>query len=377
MPHFHGSTYDLTVYKVDPADLSQTDSIVPDYSAGIGGDDFCNLIDWKVDQATGVGYFLTELAYSSVQNPPEILRLDLSTFAAGLSSTVVSDITSDGYGNRLCLDSANGRLFAYGFFYDYGAGYDKVVVSHFDTSDMSLVATCTLDNAYPGETQYWKADVCETDGTYLYISTNGYTAAGWQIVRIRISDMTEQGVIGLATEGFKDTSSGYISPGYLYCGARKTSDNKPVVIKVDLSTFTYSDYVYVTSLANEYAVGLCGDGTDLYVSTSGAGGTAGSLNKISLSGFTAGSPVSLSAGNPLGVYLSLSQAGDLLGVTTSTDGSKRVTKFRFDKSDLSTLDSEMTTYTHSFYVSAPLIDYAGVVAAARRYAVQNAITRRR
>ena len=375
MSHFHGSTYDLTVYKVDPADLSQTDSIVPDYSAGIGGDDFCNLIDWKADPATGVGYFLTQLAYSSVQNPPEILRLDLSTFTGGLSSTVVSDITSDGYGNRLCLDSANGRLFAYGFY--YGAGYDKVVVSHFDTSDMSLVATCTLDNAYPGVTQYGKADVCETDGTYLYISTNGYTAAGWQIVRIRISDMTEQGVIGLATEGFKDTSSGYISPGYLYCGARKTSDKKPVVIKVDLSTFTYSDYVYVTTLAGEFAVGLCGDGTDLYVSTSGFGGTAGSLNKISLSGFTAGSPVSLSAGNPLGVYLSLSQAGDLLGVTTSTDGSKRVTKFRFDKTDLSTLDSEMTTYTHSFYVSAPLIDYAGVVAAARRYAVQNAITRRR
>jgi len=377
MPHFHGSTYDLTVYKVDPADLSQTDSIVPDYSAGIGGDDFCNLIDWKVDQATGVGYFLTELAYSSVQNPPEILRLDLSTFAAGLSSTVVSDITSDGYGNRLCLDSANGRLFAYGFFYDYGAGYDKVVVTRFDTTDMSNDGTCSLTNAYPGETQYWKADVCETDGTYLYISTNGYTAAGWQLVRIRVSDMTEQGVIVLDTPGFKDTSSGYISGGYLYCGARKMSDNKPVVLKIDLSTFTYSDYVYVTSLANEYAVGLCGDGTDLYVSTSGFGGTAGSLNKISLSGFTAGSPVSLSAGYPLGVYLSLSQAGDLLGVTTSTDTSKRVTKFRFDKSDLSTLDSEMTTYTHSFYVSAPLIDYAGVVAAARRYAVQNAITRRR
>ena len=84
MAYFHGSTYDLTVYKVDPADLSQSDSIVPDYSAGIGGDDFCNLIDWKVDQATGVGYFLTELAYSSVQNPPEILRLDLSTFTGGL-----------------------------------------------------------------------------------------------------------------------------------------------------------------------------------------------------------------------------------------------------------------------------------------------------
>ena len=101
------------------------------------------------------------------------------------------------------------------------------------------------------------------------------------------------------------------------------------------------------------------------------------VGMISLSGFTAGSPVSLSAGYPLGVYLSLSQAGDLLGVTTSTDGSKRVTKFRFDKSDLSTLDSEMTTYTHSFYVSAPLIDFTAAAASARRRAIVNINMRRR
>lgn len=377
MPYFHGTSYDLTVYKVDSGDLTQTASVVPDYSAGIGGDDYTNFLDWKVDPSTGVGYFLTELGYSAVQNPPEVLRLDLGTFAAGLSSTVVSDITSDGYGNRLCLDAANNRLFVYGFFYDYGIGYDGVVVAHYDTSTMSHVATCTLTNAYAGQSQYWKCDVCETDGTYLYISTNGYGSTGWQIVRIRISDMTEQGVIGLSVNGFEEVSGGHVTGGYLYCGAQKSSDNKPVVLKINLSTFTYSDFVYVTSLANEDVVSVCGDGTSVFVSTSGYGGTVGSLNKIDIAGFSAGSAVSLAAGAPLGVYLSFGVGGALIGVTTSTDASKRITKFVFNSSDLSTVDSELTTYTHSFCVPAPLIVYEASVASGRRIAIVNINMRRR
>lgn len=377
MPYFHGTSYDLTVYKVDSGDLTQTASVVPDYSAGIGGDDYTNFLDWKVDPSTGVGYFLTELGYSTVQNPPEVLRLDLGTFAAGLSSTVVSDITSDGYGNRLCLDAANNRLFVYGFFYDYGIGYDGVVVAHYDTSTMSHVATCTLTNAYAGQSQYWKCDVCETDGTYLYISTNGYGSTGWQLVRIRISDMTEQGVIGLSASGFEEVSGGYVDGGNLYCGAQKSSDNKPVVLKIDLSTFAYSTFEYVTSLAGEYVTNLRGDGTTIFVATSGYGGTAGSLNAIDIAGFSAGSPVSLTAGAPLGVYLSVGVGGALIGVTTSTNASKQITKFLFDASDLSTLDSEVTTYAHNFYVPAPLIFYEATAGGGRRYTIVNVNMRRR
>lgn len=48
MTYFHGRSYDLTVYKDDEGSLSELGSTVPDFTTGIGGSGYCNLIDWTV-----------------------------------------------------------------------------------------------------------------------------------------------------------------------------------------------------------------------------------------------------------------------------------------------------------------------------------------
>lgn len=357
MALFHGRSYDLTVYQDDASALTETSSIIPDFTAGIGGFDYCNMIDWTVDQSTGIGYFLSEQAFDNFgQNPPELMRLDLGSFTAGLSSMVVSDATSAGLGARVLLDTANGHVYVFAAY--TAAGTDYITLSQFSTSNMTLVATCTITSAFWSAGTYQQRNGCNQDATYVYLPLTEYSGtAKAYVVRIRKSDMTDQGTIDLDAAGFKVPSDSYVAGGYMYLGAKKKSDNKPCVLKIDLSTFAYSTFVYATSLVNDEIVGLCSDGTMIYTATTGFSGTAGSLNTVTISGFTAGTPVSLTAGNPVGVYLSITQAGDLVGITAGTDGSKRLTRFKFNKSTLATDASAQTTYANSFYVPAPMIDY--------------------
>lgn len=368
MAYFHGRSYDLTVYKDDASSLTELSSVVPDFTAGIGGFDFCNMIDWVVNQSTGIGYFLSEQAFNgSGQNPPELMRLNLGTFSAGISSTVVSDITSVGAGARLVLDTSAGNIYAFGAYTDSGTGIDHITLTKFRLSDMANIGTCSIANAFWSAGTYQQRKGRNHDSTYVYIPLTKYPGTlKSYLVRIRKSDMTDQGTIDLDAAGFKTPSDSYILSGYLYLGAQKKSDNKPVLLKIDLSTFTYSTFVYLTSLASEQVVGVCGDGTTIYTSTTGFGGTAGSLNKVDISGFSAGSPVSLTAGNPVGVFLSLSQTNELLGITAATDASKRITKFKFSTTDLSTTTSTQTTYANSFSIPAPLIDYTVSAGSSRR-----------
>ena len=368
MAYFHGRSYDLTVYKDDASSLDELSSVVPDFTTGIGGFDYCNMIDWCVDQSTGTGYFLSEQAFDNFgQNPPELMQLDLSTFAAGISSTVVSDATSDGLGARLVLDSANGHIYAFAAYTDPGTGTDYITLTKFRLSDMANIGTCSISSAFWSAGTYQQRNGCNHDSTYVYIPLSEYSGAlKAYVVRIRKSDMTDQGTIDLDAAGFKTPSDSYVSGGYMYLGAQKKSDSKPVLLKIDLSTFSYSTYTYLTTLASEQVVGVCGDGTNVYTSTTGFGGTAGSLVSVAISGFSAGSPVSLTAGNPLGVFLSISQSGELLGITSATNGSKQLTRFKFSTTDLSTATSSQTTYANSFSVPAPLIDYSASIAATRR-----------
>ena len=368
MAYFHGRSYDLTVYKDDASNLSELGSIVPDFTTGIGGSGYCNLIDWTVNQSDGTGYFLSEQAFDNFgQNPPELMRLDLGAFTAGISSTVVTDATSAGFGARIVLDSANGNIYAFAAYTDSGTGTDYITLTKFRLSDMANIGTCSVSSAFWSAGTYQQRNGCNHDSTYVYLPLTKYSGSTKTfLLRVRKSDMTDQGTIDLDASGFKAPSDSYLSGGYPYLGAQKKSDSKPVLLKIDLSTFTYSTYVYLTTLASEQLVGICGDGTNVYTSTTGYGGTSGSLIKVTISGFSAGSPVSLSAGDPLGVFLSISQSGELLGITSATNASKQITRFKFNTSDLSTASSAQTTYANAFSIPAPLIDYSAASAPGAR-----------